>query len=94
MYSLSHRYSRPYKKNEQSHIENFNKSLRSECFKLGSYDPSDLDTLQLQADQYTKHYINRRWHMGLPNMMTPAQFIEYYKLDPDTARMKVAEIYC
>ncbi len=28
-----HRYSRPYKKNEQSHIENFNKALRNETIR-------------------------------------------------------------
>jgi IS30 family transposase len=75
----NHRYSRPYKKNEQSHIENFNKSLRNECFPRGEYERKDIPRLQQQADEYTKHYINRRWHMGLPNMMTPAQFVAHYK---------------
>ncbi|MCA9348188.1 integrase core domain-containing protein, partial [Candidatus Saccharibacteria bacterium] len=69
-----HRYSRPYKKNEQSHIENFNKSLRSECFPRGEYQQKDIAELQERAYRFTKHYINRRWHMGLPDMMTPAQF--------------------
>lgn len=68
----NHRYSRPYKKNEQSHIENFNKALRSECFPKGDYSIQDIPKLQKLADQFTKHYINRRWHMGLPDMMTPA----------------------
>jgi IS30 family transposase len=72
-----HRYSRPYKKNEQSHIENFNKSLRSECFPRGDYTQADVEELQKRANTYTAHYINRRWHMGLPDMMTPAQFREY-----------------
>lgn len=75
-----HRYSRPYKKNEQAHIENFNKSLRSECFpRGGKYQKKDIPQLQKIADAYCEHYINRRWHMGLPEMATPKQFIDTLK---------------
>jgi len=87
-----HRYSRPYKKNEQSHIENFNKSLRNECFPRVQYQQKDIAKLQVQANIYTNHYINRRWHMGLPNMMTPAQFKQYYDQDPETARIELAKV--
>ena len=87
-----HRYSRPYKKNEQSHIENFNKSLRNECFPRVQYQQKDIAKLQVQANKFTKHYINRRWHMGLPNMMTPAQFKQYYKENPETARIELAKV--
>lgn len=87
-----HRYSRPYKKNEQSHIENFNKSLRSECFPRGEYQQKDIVKLQKQADRFTTHYINRRWHMGLPDMMTPAQFKEYYKKYPEAATLELAKV--
>jgi IS30 family transposase len=76
-----HRYSRPYKKNEQSHIENFNRSLRSECFQWRGYEDYSVAELQKMADDYCSHWINRRWHMGLPNLMTPAQFIDYYRND-------------
>ena len=77
-----HQYSRAYKKNEQAHIENFNKSLRSECFpKGGEYRKQDIPQLQKIADAYCEHYINRRWHMGLPEMMTPKQFIDTLKKD-------------
>lgn len=88
-----HRYSRPYKKNEQSHIENFNKSLRSECFPGAEYSPEDLPVLQQQADCYTRHYIHRRWHMGLPEMMTPAQFRHEYRHDPESAKLALAKVY-
>jgi IS30 family transposase len=88
-----HRYSRPYKKNEQSHIENFNKALRSECFPRGEYEATDIPRLQQQADEFTKHYIERRWHMGLPDMMTPAQFKQYYQQDPEAARLSLAKVY-
>lgn len=88
-----HRYSRPYKKNEQSHIENFNKALRSECFPRGEYEQKDVTRLQIQADQFTNHYINRRWHMGLPDMMTPAQFKRYYEENPEAATLELAKVY-
>ena len=87
-----HRYSRPYKKNEQSHIENFNKSLRSECFPRGEYNQTNIPKLQQQANEYTKHYIHRRWHMGLPKTMTPAQFQDYYKQNPKRATLELAKV--
>lgn len=89
----AHRYSRPYKKNEQSHIENFNKALRNECFPRGEYEAKDIPKLQQKANEYTKHYIERRWHMGLPDMMTPKQFKEFYAHDPQTATLALAEVY-
>jgi len=77
-----HQYSRAYKKNEQAHIENFNRSLRSECFpRGGNYKKKDIPQLQMMADAYCQHFINRRWHMGLPEMMTPKQFIDTLKKD-------------
>ena len=84
-----HRYSRPYKKNEQSHIENFNKALRNECFPRGDYQQGDIPKLQKQADKFTEHYINRRWHMGLPSLMTPLQFAEHYAKNPEAARLEL-----
>jgi hypothetical protein len=48
--------------------------------------------LQKQANIFTEHYTNRRWHMGLPNMMTPVQFREYYKENPETARIELAKV--
>lgn len=88
-----HRYSRPYKKNEQSHIENFNKALRSECFGRIHYRVEQLEELRLQAKLFTSHYIHERWHMGLPNMMTPAQFKQFYKRDPINAKLELAKVY-
>ena len=73
-----HRYGRPYKKNDQAHIENFNKSLRSECLGWGKYPKEDLEWLQAKVNAYLKHWMNERWHMGLPDMMTPAQHLKWY----------------
>lgn len=87
-----HRYSRPYKKNEQSHSENFNKALRNECFPRGEYREEDIPQLQQQANEFTEHYIERRWHMGLPDMRTPQQFKEYYASDPEAATLELAKV--
>lgn len=70
----THRYARPYKKNDQSYIENFNRSLRTECLGWGTYRKEDLEEIQDRVDAYVHHFVHERWHMGLPDMMTPAQF--------------------
>lgn len=89
----THRYSRPYKKNDQSFIENFNRSLRKECLGWGKYRKEDKDKLQKRVDDYLRHFIYERWHMGLPEMMTPAQFKAWYteqNNQPLTEKPKVA----
>ncbi len=88
-----HRYSRPYKKNEQSHIENFNKSLRSECFPKDCYLHESTKSLQKMADEYCEWFINKRWHMGLPRCMTPKQFSCFYAKDPERANMELAILH-
>jgi len=80
-----HRYSRPYKKNEQAHIENFNKALRNECFGRLHYKKAQLEEVRLQAKLYTQHYIHERWHMGLPDLMTPAQHKTWYATNQQKA---------
>jgi len=87
-----HRYSRPYKKNEQSHIENFNKALRNECFGKIHYKQDQLEEIRLQAKLFTKHYIFERWHMGLPGMMTPSQFKTFYQANPETATLELTKV--
>lgn len=87
-----HRYSRPYKKNEQAHIENFNKSLRAECFPDADYGKESIEDLQKRATAYCEFYINRRWHMGLPDMMTPAEFMEFYNQDPERAKLELTTL--
>ena len=82
-----HRFSRPYKKNDQAFIENFNRSLRSECLGWVKYRKEEKKKVQKLVDEYTHHFINKRWHMGLPNMMTPAQFKLWY-----TEKRKVTNV--
>lgn len=73
-----HRYARPYKKNDQSYIENFNRSLRSECLGWGKYQVCERPTVQAWVDAWIAHWMEERWHMGLPEMMTPAQHLAWY----------------
>ena len=87
-----HRYSRPYKKNEQAHIENFNKALRNECFGRLHYKLEQLEEVRLQAKLFTQHYIHERWHMGLPEMMTPAQFKQLYAQNPNVATLELTKV--
>lgn len=87
-----HRYSRPYKKNEQSHIENFNRSLRAECFQYADYARWSVEEMQKEADKFCHFYIYERWHMGLPDMMTPAEFKDYYNKDPEHAKLELATL--
>ena len=89
----THRYSRPYKKNEQAHIENFNKALRNECLGDAHYYVSELAEVQQKVDEFARHYIHQRWHMGLPDMMTPAQFQDWYDRDPERARVALEKVY-
>ena len=84
-----HRYSRPYKKNEQAHIENFNKALRSECFPGANYNSKDIEQLQEQADEFVDFFVNKRWHMGLPDAMTPKQFKDCYNDNPKSAKLSL-----
>lgn len=73
-----HRYARPYKKNDQAHIENFNRSLRSECLGWVKYKKEDRAKVQMRVDRYLDHWHHQRWHMGLPQMQTPKQFVSQW----------------
>lgn len=75
-----HRYARPYRKNDQAYIENFNRSLRKECLGWGKYKKEDKAKLQARVNVYLFHFVHERWHMGLPEMMTPAQFRVWYNI--------------
>jgi transposase len=59
------RVARPYKKNEQSYIESFNRSLRKECLGWGQFKPSQIPTLTKKLEQYLLYYHEKRPHIGL-----------------------------
>ena len=73
------RVSRPYKKNEQSYIESFNRSLRKECLGWSKYRPKDLPGLTRELDDYLVYYHTKRPHMSL-DMKTPDEFLKDYRV--------------
>lgn len=78
-YADRFRVARPYKKNEQSYIESFNRSLRKECLGWNKYKPQDIPEMQHYLTEYMLYYHNKRPHMGL-NMKTPNQVLQEYKV--------------
>lgn len=74
-YANRFRVSRPYKKNEQSYIESFNRSLRKECLGWSKYKPSDIPTLEKELTDYLVYYHNKRPHLSL-GLKTPNQFLK------------------
>lgn len=64
-----HRIARPYRKNEQSFIESFNRTVRKECLGWENYRVEQLKECQDMAEAFLKRYHYHRPHMGLG--MTP-----------------------
>ena len=64
-YADRFRVARPYKKNEQSFIESFNRSLRKECLGWGQLKPQDIPRLTKELEQYLVYYHEKRPHIGL-----------------------------
>lgn len=69
------RVARPYKKNEQSYIESFNRSLRKECFGWGNFHPYQIPSLEKELAEYLHYYHTKRVHLGL-NMKIPNQILK------------------
>jgi len=78
-YADRFRVSRPYRKNEQSYIESFNRSLRKECLGWSKYRQDDIPKLEKELSEYLVYYHNKRPHMSL-NMMTPNEFLKQYQV--------------
>ena len=65
-----HRITRPYRKNEQSYIESFNRTVRKECLGWQNYRLKDLPECQKMVELFLERYHYHRPHMGL-RMRTP-----------------------
>lgn len=72
VYRFTDRYrvARPYKKNEQSFIESFNRSLRKECLGWSKYKVSQISELTKEVEDYLSWYHYDRPHLGL-NLKPP-----------------------
>ena len=64
-FSSRHRIARPYKKNEQSYIESFNRSLRKECLGWIKYKQSQVVELNQMVLNYLDRYHYHRPHISL-----------------------------
>lgn len=64
-YCKRHRVARPYKKNEQSFIESFNRSLRKECLGWSKYQASEIPQLTLYLEDWLRYYHYVRPHISL-----------------------------
>lgn len=78
-YADRFRVARPYKKNEQSFIESFNRSLRKECLGWGNFHPHQIPSLEKELTEYLDYYHTKRVHLGL-NMKTPNQILKEYQV--------------
>lgn len=80
-YCDRHRIARPYRKNEQSYIESFNRSFRKECLGWGRYRYYQLPYCQEMVESFLTRYHYHRPHMGI-GMKPPLQ-----KLPEDDCRI-------
>ena len=64
-YTNRHRIAHPYRKNEQSYIESFNRSLRKECLGWGNFKAREIPTLTREIEQYLLYYHHKRPHISL-----------------------------
>lgn len=72
------RTARPYKKNEQSYIESFNRTLRKECLGWRKYRKQDLRSVQEKVDEFIEFYNNQRPHLSL-NLLTPREYLSHLR---------------
>lgn len=71
-YCNRHRIAKPYRKNEQSYIESFNRSLRKECLGWARYKANQLKELTGEVEDYLLKYHYHQPHLGL-GMRPPLQ---------------------
>lgn len=73
------RVARPYRKNEQSYIESFNRSLRKECLGWGKYTQKEIPILEKEVNEYLEYYHNKRVHLAL-GLKTPNDILKEYQM--------------
>ena len=72
-YCGHHRIARPYKKNEQAHIESFNRTLRKECLGWSKYQPEDEKRLFPIVEAFLQRYHFHRPHLAFNPMRPPLE---------------------
>lgn len=64
-YTQRHRISHPYKKNEQSYIESFNRTVRKECLGWNKYKVKQIPEMTGYVEEFLERYHYHRPHIGL-----------------------------
>lgn len=64
-YTNRHRISHPYKKNEQSYIESFNRTVRKECLGWNKYKAHEIPEMNGYIADFLDRYHYHRPHIGL-----------------------------
>jgi hypothetical protein len=64
-YTNRHRVSHPYKKNEQSYIESFNRTVRKECLGWNKYKAGEIPEMNKYLTEFLDRYHYHRPHIGL-----------------------------
>lgn len=82
IYADRFRVAKPYKKNEQSFIESFNRTLRKECLGWSNFTPRDIPDMNHDLSQFLVYYHTKRKHMGI-KMKTPNDILKQYNLMAD-----------
>ena len=70
-YCRQHRIARPYKKNEQSFIESFNRTFRNECLGWSKYRVEELPELTQEVEVFLERYHYHRPHLAFDPMRPP-----------------------
>jgi len=63
-YTQRHRISHPYKKNEQSYIESFNRTVRKECLGWNKYKSYEIEEMNGYVAEFLERYHYHRPHIG------------------------------
>lgn len=66
-----HRVARPYKKNEQSFIESFNCTVRSECLGWSKYRLEEMPELMQEVEAFLDRNHYHRPHLAFDPMRPP-----------------------
>lgn len=70
-YCNQHRIARPYKKNEQSFIESFNRTVRKECLGWKKYKAEEAGHLLPHVEAFLHRYHYHRPHLAFDPMRPP-----------------------
>jgi hypothetical protein len=74
-YAGRHRVARPYGKNEQAHIERFNRTVRHEYLSWSKYEVEQITELQPHVEQWLRSYHFVRASMAFEPMQTPMELL-------------------